>query len=518
MRAAVFLLALALACICAAKKVNISGKKSIVYGPGLNPRIVSPARYVFVQAVDDKGKNYTSSPGSDAFRFTVVMKSDGRYSHLKTKVFDRGDGTYQCEYFFNTQPDQMHIEIRTKTGEVVGTKDRYELKNPEVESCVCPTTEEDFAKQYGCRESATQIDIDFAKFPSITQEMIDKAMEVLNEREASIVHYVFKNGKIYAKVHGKYEGFKQYADKMWLALARRVKLPDMEFLFNMGDWPQSNLSAQGLPVVSWGASNDTDDIVVPTYKVVLGTVFGTDLENMREMDGLSYKTSGGWTKKKNKMIWRGRDCNKMRVDFVDGVAAENSNLIDAQISRNHFDYYPTPEDRRKDKRLHAGKKVKRMAFEDYFKYKYILNLDGTVAAYRLSTLLAGDSVVFKHDSKWHEHFYADLEPFVHYIPLKDDLSDTMEQLKWARNHDKRVRKIVAQSRQFVRDHLSNEAVYCYYLRVAQRYRAAMTYKPTVRKGMGLEEVKQEQPKTACKCAPKPKKAKKAKKAAGKDEL
>ena len=278
---------------------------------------------------------------------------------------------------------------------------------------------------------------------------------------------------------------------------------------------QSNLSAAGLPVMSWGASNDTDDIVVPTYKAVLGTIFGTDLENMREVDGSCFSAGGGWKKKKNKMVWRGRDCNKKRVDFVDGVAADNKHLIDAQISKNHFNYYPTPEDRRNDKRLHAGKKVERMAFSDYFKYKYILNIDGTVAAYRLGSLLAGDSVVFKHDSKWHEHFYVDLEPYVHYIPLKEDLSDVLTQLKWARNHDKRTRKIVANARAFVRERLRNEDIYCYYLRVAQRYRSVMDYEPTVRKGMGLVEATHEQPKTQCKCAPQ-KRQKKAK--AIKDEL
>lgn len=63
-------------------------------------------------------------------------------------------------------------------------------------------------------------------------------------------------------------------------------------------------------------------------------------------------------------------------------------------------------------------------------------VDGTVAAYRLPALLSGDSVVFKQDSKWYEHFYAELQPWVHYIPVKEDLSDVMEQLHWARNHDK----------------------------------------------------------------------------------
>ncbi len=40
-----------------------------------------------------------------------------------------------------------------------------------------------------------------------------------------------------------------------------------------------------------------------------------------------------------------------------------------------------------------------------FQFKYQLNLDGTVAAYRFPFLLAGNSVVLKQDSKYVEHFY-----------------------------------------------------------------------------------------------------------------
>lgn len=65
-------------------------------------------------------------------------------------------------------------------------------------------------------------------------------------------------------------------------------------------------------------------------------------------------------------------------------------------------------------------------------------MDGTVAAYRLPYLLAGDSVVLKHDSIYYEHFYKQLQPWVHYIPFKADLSDLLEKIQWARDHDEEV--------------------------------------------------------------------------------
>ena len=74
----------------------------------------------------------------------------------------------------------------------------------------------------------------------------------------------------------------------------------------------------------------------------------------------------------------------------------------------------------------------------FSQYKYQINIDGTVAAYRLPYLLAGDAVVFKHDSVYYEHFYKDMQPWEHYIPFRKDLADLEERLRWAMEHDEEV--------------------------------------------------------------------------------
>ena len=65
-------------------------------------------------------------------------------------------------------------------------------------------------------------------------------------------------------------------------------------------------------------------------------------------------------------------------------------------------------------------------------------MDGTVAAYRFPYLMAGGSLIFKQDSNYYEHFYQDLKPYVHYVPIKADVSDIVEKIQWARNHDEKV--------------------------------------------------------------------------------
>ena len=65
-------------------------------------------------------------------------------------------------------------------------------------------------------------------------------------------------------------------------------------------------------------------------------------------------------------------------------------------------------------------------------------MDGTVAAYRFPYLMVGDSLIFKQNSKFYEHFYADLKPYVHYVPIKNDLSDLIDRLEWAINNEDKV--------------------------------------------------------------------------------
>ena len=40
-----------------------------------------------------------------------------------------------------------------------------------------------------------------------------------------------------------------------------------------------------------------------------------------------------------------------------------------------------------------------------------------------------------------EHFYIHLKPWVHYVPVRYDLSDVVEKFNWALDHDDEVRSV-----------------------------------------------------------------------------
>ena len=80
--------------------------------------------------------------------------------------------------------------------------------------------------------------------------------------------------QVYRRTQGEHVGFKMFSDDFLLSLTRKVRLPDVEFVINLGDWPleHKHVTDSPLPILSWCGSDDTRDIVMPTYDVTESTL------------------------------------------------------------------------------------------------------------------------------------------------------------------------------------------------------------------------------------------------------
>lgn len=119
------------------------------------------------------------------------------------------------------------------------------------------------------------------------------------------------------------------------------------------------------------------------------------------------------------------------------LARQHPNDLDANLTRMFFF-----RDQLKDFEPLA----QHIPITDFLQYKYQISLDGTVAAYRLPYLLTGDALIFKQDSPYFEHFYSDLLPNKHYVPIQRDLSDLIEKIHWARENDDEVNDVERKKR------------------------------------------------------------------------
>ncbi|XP_065065334.1 protein O-glucosyltransferase 2-like [Rhopilema esculentum] len=491
LRNVVFLLTYLSLALTAKPKVDV--KKSLVFGPALEPNIVLPVRYFYIQLVDTKGKNLTSSPGKENLK--VEYSSSAGRVRLWPDLLDRNDGSFIVRFRIMNTYNDLKISVKWKDQHIA--KSPYQLKAAIYhEQCNCPETNiEKWLEDMKCPKSFPEIERGFANFKSINLKRL--RMEGFKRYDSGAVcHYSLIDGRLYRKCPGSITDFKMFVDAFMLSVLRKVKLPDAEFFTNLGDWPLEKNLSDPLPILSWCGSDETADIVWPTYDVTQSILEALGRQTL-DMMSVQANTGPKWKKKIAKAFFRGRDSRQERLDLV-VMGRKKTDLFDVALS--NFFFFPY------DEKKYGAKNT--VSFFDFFKYKYQINIDGTVAAYRFPYLLIGDSVVFKQDSPYYEHFYKDLKPWEHYIPFKRDLSDLEKQLIWAKSNDKEARKISEAGRTYARNNLMPESIYCYTVLMFQEYAKRQKQNPKYHKDMELVD----QPSDAdsrCECYKVPK---------GKDEL
>ncbi|KAI5632585.1 glycosyl transferase family 90 domain-containing protein [Phthorimaea operculella] len=450
-----------------------------------------PARYFFVNFTDINENSYSSElPNSLAVEITGKSRKSN-YCRTWVNKLDRKDGTFIVRYKLYETCYDLAINVYYKSKHIEGSP--FKFTGPILpDQCDCP--EKDFQtwiKNYGCPASYKQMEKDLKPFQKVNMRLyIEKIIDRLHSPEStSFCHYVIKNNQVNRDCYGKHVGFNMFADNILLYLSRLVVLPDMEFVVNLGDWPLVKKGTEPLPIFSWCGSDETIDIVMPTYDLTEST-----LENMGRvtLDILSVQGSieKPWPEREPLAVWRGRDSRAERLKLID-IARANPDLVNASLT-NFFFF--------RDKEAQYGPKQPHISFFKFFDYKYIINIDGTVAAYRMPYLLAGGGMVLKQDSPYYEHFYKQLQPGVHYVPIARDLSDLKEKILWARDHDDEARTIAQNARKFANENLLPQHVICYHAVLFSEWSKRLTNEVKVPKGMTHVP----QPKFACDCKSKEK--------------
>ncbi|XP_042337223.1 protein O-glucosyltransferase 3-like [Plectropomus leopardus] len=179
-----------------------------------------------------------------------------------------------------------------------------------------------------------------------------------------------------------------------------------------------------------------------------------------------------WINKTERAFFRGRDSREERLHLV-SLSKKNPELLDAGITGWFFF---------RDREKHVGK-TPLVGFFDFFKYKYQVNVDGTVAAYRFPYLMLGNSLVLKQDSQYYEFFYSHLKAGTHYVPVKRNLSDLVEKIKWAKENDAEAQKMARAGQTAARELLQPSRLYCYYYSVLLTYSERQSGRPTLHPNM-----------------------------------
>jgi len=145
-----------------------------------------------------------------------------------------------------------------------------------------------------------------------------------------------------------------------------------------------------------------------------------------------------WEQKVSKIFWRGGLTGTLDM-YTGGSADPFFNLprvVSYKLAQEHpdvFDFGFTGFDEQLTDRYMGGRRTKEQAeflgglqiqqsvnfSVELPRFKYLLNIDGIVVAWRLRDLLRSGSVVFHFVGKSAEFFFRDLTPWKHYVPVHD---------------------------------------------------------------------------------------------------
>ncbi|KAJ7118268.1 hypothetical protein C8R44DRAFT_738214 [Mycena epipterygia] len=183
------------------------------------------------------------------------------------------------------------------------------------------------------------------------------------------------------------------------------------------------------PIVSMSKiSSCFSDILFPTE--VSGTqLYPQSSETHPRPDNIP------WEDKTPKIYWRGMSNGGMIIGEnyhhfalfkLADMAREHPDLIDVAITRFSETLCEEGCDRAAVLAQYniTGNSQPR---EDMYRYKYVIDVDGTTFFGRYLGLLRSGSLVFK-STLFEEYFNDWLRPFEHYVPVKADLSDLVQKL------------------------------------------------------------------------------------------
>ena len=266
-------------------------------------------------------------------------------------------------------------------------------------------------------------------------------------------------------------------------LCKNRKLSDCVFFINLRDNPilrkdgkdsynqivDRELSNQYkfnkyAPILSVGPSIDTADIPLVTPDDclrILKNIYPDSCKNnyINDIDSIS------WDNKINKAIFRGSATGC----YMD---TKNVRIKASELSNNYPEYLDAgivSFNKKLKKNLGSELKViypsidkkNFISLQEKNIFKYILNLDGHVSAFRLGHELSLKSVLLIPKSRFYLWFSHKLIEYEHYVPVNENLDDLIDKIKWCRENDSKCKEIANNAYKFYLKYLTKDGIFDY---------------------------------------------------------
>jgi hypothetical protein len=309
----------------------------------------------------------------------------------------------------------------------------------------------------------------FRKQGSVSRSKINLLAHSKDYSRLLLVKFTIKDNRVRAEK--SWPGDTYRADRIQSALEKLCQthsIPDVEFIVSMHDEIDEEFD---VPIFVMAKSRlCTKQILIPDYDALSG-----NYQVLGDHDITRYLVP--WDKKINQLIWRGGTSQRPLTGRIGIMNTTNTHLFSRVILCELSQKYPQLIDAKFTLYAQGAQDVpyvkqfrgKYLSFEEQLNYKYHVWIDGNSCAYSNSGWkLFTSSLVFKPHSNSIQWYYPDLQPFVHYVPVKADLSDLLEKLAWVQQHDEIARGIAQNARFFALSRICQEQNlrYLYYTLLA----------------------------------------------------
>lgn len=276
-------------------------------------------------------------------------------------------------------------------------------------------------------------------------------------------------------------------------LCSNRKIPDIEFFLNRRDFPLltknysepyyhmwnsmnkelvSHKYDKYIPILSMSKTEYFADVLIPSHED-WGRVQINQCKYFPKCHiNFSCEFNNDWNTKKSIAVFRGSSTG-FGIDIESNMRLKISYLSSIETNRNYIDAGITKWNTRPRKFMNSEYLqtidvndlpfglVEPLTPYEQSNYKYIIHIDGHVSAFRLSYELNMLSVILLVESEWKIWYSHLLKPYIHYVPIKKDLSDIIDKIKWCKENDDKCYEIAKNAQKFYYKYLQKDGIFDY---------------------------------------------------------
>ena len=223
-----------------------------------------------------------------------------------------------------------------------------------------------------------------------------------------------------------------------------------------GVWSWYRSHSLKAPVLAWNKKvQDNCTMMIPDGLFMHSLGYKEDLAKLDE-----FERDYPWEKKIRSVFWRGANTALSMASKDDAwrstpriklaVLSKEINdptILDAGISKV-VDLAGNPEHVTRVQDLGIVKGA--CPLIEFFRYRYQIDVDGLYSSWGSTFMkLASKSLLLKVESDSRQWYYHKLKPWLHYVPVEEDVSDLREKIDWVFAHEQHCKEIAERATEMI---------------------------------------------------------------------